>query len=189
MLSTTLATIASLIQLLAFGIYNQQILTGAAHPNIASWGIWAFITVLNFTSYKEMSRDWVKALLPTVDSLACIATFAITLFTGRVANLDRFDWTAFGIGLIAGLTWYKFRSATFANMIIQVGLVIGFVPTLRGALANHHAENGFCWAMWTFAYLMTGTVVILRWKRQPQDLVNPILCVIAHGAIAIVAFA
>ena len=61
--SRMLALIAGLLSVTAFALYNWRNLVGEARPNVSSWAVWAFITVLNFTSYKKLTGDWVKSLL------------------------------------------------------------------------------------------------------------------------------
>jgi hypothetical protein len=182
-----LAAFASVVHIAAYGIYSRQILAGAVRPNAASWAVWSFVTVLNFTSYRSMSGDWVKALLPTAGGLACILTFVVALFAGTARRLDSFDKTALALGLVASLAWWQFDSATYANLILQLCIAIGFVPTYRGLWDNPRNELPLCWRMWTLAYLLTIAVVILRWNGQYQDLAYPILSFLLHGGVAIMA--
>jgi hypothetical protein len=74
---------AGLLNVIAFSIYNWQTLRGQTTPNITSWAVWSFMSLLNFTSYKEMSKDGWKSLLPTISGIQCILTFVLTLFQGQ----------------------------------------------------------------------------------------------------------
>ena len=182
-----LAMVSGIIQVVAFVLYNKYILKGKTHPNIASWGIWAFITVLNFTSYGVMSDDWVKSLLPTVSSLMCIVTFLLSLAKGKLSKLGLFDTAALVFGLAASLAWWQLQSATYANLILQVGICIGFIPTLRSVWKTPSNEQPLPWFLWTGAYALMIVVVYLRWRGQYQELVYPVECLIAHGLVGVLA--
>ena len=127
-----LGMLAGILHLIAFAIYNKQMLNGTSKPNAASWTLWAFLTLLNFSSYFVMSGDWVKSILPMASSLACILTFLFSLYKGKLSKLDLFDCSALVIGIISGFAWWYFSSATYANLILQAAILISFVPTYRG---------------------------------------------------------
>jgi hypothetical protein len=76
-----LAIFASLVHISAFLIYNKDIFKGRCNPSPVSWFIWAFMTVVNFTSYKAMNGNWIVAILPTVGSIMCISTFLFLVFS------------------------------------------------------------------------------------------------------------
>jgi hypothetical protein len=179
-----LTLVASLVQIIGYAIYNVQTFKKMSEPNVASWLLWAVITVFNFTSYRSMSGDWMKSLLPTVSSFFCILTFIVAVIKGgRLSKLSKEDTAALVIGMIATFMWYFLKSATYANLIIQVAVIIGFIPTLRTA----KAERPLAWFIWTSAYTLGVSVVILRWNNHWQDLVYPVMCVFAHLAVALIS--
>lgn len=179
-----LTLVTSLVQIVGFVIYDLQAFKKMSKPNVASWAIWAGITVLNFTSYRSMSGDWMVSLLPTVSSIFCILTFIVAIAKGgRFSKLDGFDRSALVLGIAAMIAWRVLNSAAYANLIVQAGVVIGFVPTWR----NAHKERPAAWFIWTSAYALGIILIAMRWTGQWENLVYPGLCFFAHLAVGIVA--
>jgi len=187
MVSTYLALLASMIQLLGFALYDVRIFTSATHPNIASWSIWTLVTAVNFTSYRSMTKDWAKSLLPTVSWAANIVTFAMIAFTGDWSALSIFDKLAIGFGALAVLAWKLFGSATYANLIMQGCIAIGFIPLYLELAKNPRTETPLPWLLWSLAYVLAIIVVRLRWRKQYQDLAYPVCNLGLHFTVALLA--
>src|SRR4051812_7178219 len=69
-LTLQLGIAAGVLQLVAFALYNKQILQGTSTPNTATWTLWAFLAVLNASSYAAMTADLAKYFLPITSALA-----------------------------------------------------------------------------------------------------------------------
>jgi len=183
--AVSLSAFAGLLHILAFALYNRQMLQGTSQPNTATWTLWTFLTVLNVSSYAVMSGDWVKTILPLASSIACIFTFFFSLFKGKLSKVDPWDGLALGIGVISGLVWRHYKSATYANLILQASVAVSFVPTYRGVWKNPLKEKTLPWYIWSSAYILSIAVITLRWKGQYQDLVYPINCLILHAVVGL----
>ena len=184
-LAVLLGIVAGLLHILAFVLYNKQMLQGTSKPNTATWTLWTFLTVLNVSSYAVMSGDWVKTILPLVSSIACIFTFLFSLYKGKLSKVDPWDGLALGIGIISGLVWWHYKSATYANLILQSSIAVSFVPTYRGVWKNPLKEKALPWYIWSSAYILSIAVITLRWKGQYQDLVYPITGLILHPVVGL----
>lgn len=187
LLGTILGWTAPAVMLLAFAMFNWKTLQGRTRPNVASWGAWVFIAALNCVSYFSMSGDWMKALPPLAASLACIATFFIALFNGKLTKLNRMDSAVLAMGLLVSLAWWIFKSAAFANMILQAAFVVTIMPTLRDIWRKPEAESALPWLTWTVSYALLVVVVVLRWRDNPADLVYPITGITCYGLAGILA--
>lgn len=183
MIAMVLGFIGGAMHVMAFLIYNRQMLRGESKPNTATWSTWVVLSTLNATSYFFMSGDWVKTLLPIASTTACIGTFAFSLLKGKLSKLDPLDTLALILGLGVSFVWWWQRNATFANLLLQIPITISFFPTYRGVVKNPKVEKALPWFIWSSAYIFSITTVILRWKGQPQDLVYPVLCLILHGGV------
>lgn len=182
-----LGVIAGLLQLVAFAIYNKQIIQGTSKPNAATWTLWSYLTVLNVSSYAVMSNDWVKCLLPAASSAACLATFFYAAYKGKLSKLESLDNATLLVGIFAGFVWWYFSSAKFANLILQGAVAISFAPTLRGVWKNPRMERALPWYLWSIAYVLVLVVITMRWRNQYEDLVYPINCLILHAAVGLLA--
>jgi hypothetical protein len=184
-LALWLGITAGAMHVVAFALYNKQMLQGTSVPNAATWTLWTFLTVLNVTSYAAMSGDVVKSILPATSSLACILTFLFSLYKGKLSRIDAWDGIALVIGVVSGLAWWWYHSATYANLILQLSIAISFVPTYRGVWKNPAVERAFPWYLWSSAYILSIVVIALRWEGQYQDLVYPVNCLLLHVAVGL----
>jgi hypothetical protein len=173
-------------------LYNWKNLVGATHPNLSSWVVWAFITILNFTSYKKLTGDWVKSLLPTANAIMCILTALFALRTGSFGGLSNIDQRCLLIGIVAGLYWWIFKSKdyveTLVQIILEVAIVVGFIPTIVGAVHNPSSEPWMSWLLWTVSFGTQYFVVKLTWRGKLIDFLYPVNMFLFHGVVFALAF-
>lgn len=185
-LTIALGLTAALLHGVAYILYNTQTKLGKSSPNAASWSVWAFLSVLNALSYREMSGDVIMALQFYIGSVACILTFLYVLTIGKFSKLKLKEWGLFALGLLATVVWWKFRSATAANMIVIVAFLISFIPTFEGVWRDPFKETPRPWTLWTLAFFATTTNVVLRDGKFIAFL-TPVVLFIAYGSIAILS--
>jgi len=175
------------MHIVAFIIYHKQMLRGTSRPNRATWTLWVFISTLNCISYIVMSKDIVKGFLPIASTIGCIVVFVVSLFKGKLSKLNIRDEIVLVLGFVSLFVWWGYRSATYANLLLQVCIVISFIPTFWGVWVNATNEKTLPWFIWASAYILTITVVFLRWQGQYQDLAYPINCLVLHTGVGILA--
>jgi hypothetical protein len=183
--SVLLGLLAGAISLLAFALYNKDVLAGRTQPNTVAWALFAFLVILNSSSYLAMSGDWVKSLLPLANAMACILTFLLGLAFGKFKGLTGRNKVALSIGVVAALGWWLFRSATFANLLLQATIIIAFIPLIEGVWRNPSIEKPLPWWLWSIAFTLNIGVVLMRWNGQWQDLGYPINVFVLHTLVAI----
>jgi hypothetical protein len=171
---------ALILSICAYIVYSWSNLTGTGHPNISSWFVWTFLTVLNFTSYKKATGDWVKTYLPTANSMMCIVTTVVALCTGSFRNLGMTDLVCLCIGIVAGIWWWKSHSAKQAQILVQIAIDVGFIPTFVTVYNHPSAEPWYCWLMWTASFMFQFGAVKLR-KGKGIDYLYPTNMVITHA--------
>jgi hypothetical protein len=185
-ITVVLGILAAVLHGTAYVLYNMQAKLGKSSPNAASWSIWAFLATLNALSYREMSGDVIATLQFFTGSVACILTFVYVLTIGKFSWPRLKEWGLFGLGLLATLVWWKLRSATGANMIVVIAFLISFVPTFEGVLRDPSKETPRSWVLWTIAFFITITNVLLR-GGKPIVLLMPVILLVAHGSIAVLS--
>ena len=171
---TILLWLAPILNIIACVIYNWKIVHGAVSPNAVAWGIWGVITLLNFTSYKSMTGDWIKSVFPTVSSMLCITTFILSACFGHFAHVETSDFGFLALGILAALVWWWKQSAFYAQVVLQIALFLGFVPIIISLLAHPGTENVWCWAIWTISFIFQTALVLMRWEGRYMDLVYPL---------------
>lgn len=172
-ISTTFGILAGALNILAFIIYNKQMLQETSRPNSATWALWVFTYTLNASSYIIMSGDLIKSILSITNAVACVLTFIFSLYKGKLSKIDLWDGLTLGIGIIAILVWWHYKSATYANMILQVSSVVSFYPTARGIWKDPTQEKALPWCIWSIDCILNIIAIILRWKGQYSDLAYP----------------
>lgn len=182
-----LALVSVMIYLVAFVLYNRQVIRGVSKPNAAMWTLWVLLGFLNAASYRVMTGDWVKALITYAGCTALTLTFVLVLKMGKFTRLSVFDWICLVLGLIAAAAWWIKKDATFANLLMQVCMAISFIPTYRGVWRDPRNEGSIPWFLFSTGYVLSIAVVWLRWTGQIQDLVFPINMVLMHSAVGVLS--
>ncbi len=183
--SIFLALLSGVGTTLAYLDYNRSVFKGETKPNGATWAIWSTIALISTSSYFAASGDIWKSIIPFANILLCIGTFVLALTNGKFKKLDLTDWCALTIGIVAIVVW-KLTTATYANLIVQVAVIIGFIPTWRNVWRTPSCEKSRPWWIWSLSYVIASVVVVLRWKHQWIDIVYPALCIFLHASVPIV---
>ena len=176
-------------------LYNWRILAGTSHPNISSWAVWGFLTVLNFATIRSLTGDWVKSLLPAANSGMCILSAIFIFRYGSIQNLSTIDQVCFWIGAVAAISRLVFKltskstefAASFAQVLLQISLVIGFIPTLSGTWRHPSSEPWFPWLLWTLCFSAQFFAVKFTWRGKYIDYLYPVNMALFHGAVTILA--
>ena len=187
--SIIVSTLAGIGYCIAYLDYNQRVRSGTTVPNGATWAIWSVIAVISAGTYFTVTGDFWKSILPILNILLCIGTFLLAFIAGKFKKLDVTDWLALGLGLVAALVWVVYKSAGYANLIVQVAIMVGFIPTWRAVWKRPLCEHPRPWWIWAASYSIAIAALILRWKNQWIDLVFPVNGVVLHASVPILAYA
>ncbi len=182
-----LVVLAATLHLSAYAVYARKTGRGEATLNTATWILWVFLSALNATSYVLMSGDPMKGAVACAGAAACTVTLAFALARGRASAIGLWDAAALGVGMLAAASWLAFRSATYANLILQAGFVVSMVPVYRAVIRDPRAEPPLPWLMWGSAYAVNLCVVLLRWRGHAADLAYPCINLVTHACVGVVA--
>jgi hypothetical protein len=183
-LTVVLGVTAALLHGVAYLLYARQTKLGYSSPKSASWGLWAFLVIINWLTFGVAIGNWIVALQFLTGSVACIAVFVYMLALRKLSLPTMKEWRLIGLGVLAVLVWWIFRNAAWANAIIFVALAISFIPIYEELWADPQKEMPRSWVLWTLAYLFTTINVVVNWKGNPLNLVMPLGGAILHGAVA-----
>ncbi len=114
-------------------------------------------------------------------------TLVLALFRGQAKAIDVYDVILLCIGIVASLLWWKLKSPSIANVMLQVGITIGFIPTFKSTWNNPDSEMPLCWFLWTASFAIQTYVVLLRWKGKKQELAYPGNSTWLHLVVAILS--
>ena len=184
--SILLAVLSGLLYVGAYLDYIRKVLAGRTAPNGATWAIWSAIALVSFSTYVIASGDLWKSILPLINIALCLTTFILALCCGKFRKLDVPDWVALALALTAVVVW-KLSTAAYANMIVQVAIAIGFMPTWKAVRRDPFCEHPQPWWMWSSSYCIALLVVFLRWRDQWIDVLMPINCILLHASVPVLA--
>jgi hypothetical protein len=182
-----LGAAAALTHLSAYAVYARNTALGRVRLNTATWVLWVFLSALNAASYYAMNGDLAKSAIGIAGACACTVTLGWSLLKDRASRIAPADGLALLAGLLAAGAWWHWRSATFANLILQGGFIVSMVPTYRAVFRDPSTERPLPWLMWGTAYLLTLATVALRWRGHLPDLAYPGINLVTHSGVGIVA--
>lgn len=187
MTTIILSVCGAAIKLAGYGRYFLGIRRGEMRPNMATWTLWTVLSSLNSASYLVLSGDPLKASVALAGTTGCLITYAYALRRGSMQALSSWDGAALGIGLAAGGSWILSHDAGHANLILQAGFLISMIPTYRGLMADHDAEKPLPWLLMSAAYATNVMVVASRYDGNWITYVYPLLNMITHGGVGLLA--
>ena len=169
--------------LIAFVMYNKDLLTGKGNSPIAAWALFCFITLINGLTYLKTGGNWVLTILVFTDCFICTATTMILLLRKkRDLSFSRLDIWAVAIGLVSIVIW-QLSSATYGNWFNQIAYTLGFVPIFRNAWKNPGHEPIKPWAIWTAAFVLNIIAVTLNPTATLVQYIPPVICLVFHFAV------
>lgn len=182
-----LTILSSFIFLWFFIIYNKDILKGLVKPNIVTWGIFSLITLINSITYIAFTHDILKGMLLFTDFFTCIIITLFILFKSNNFKLNILEKIIIFLSASSLILWSLLHNAVYANLLLQPAYILAFIPTLKNVWENPQNENSLVWFMWALSFVLTIVVVIIRWQNNLADLANPLIALILHTSVGLLA--
>lgn len=179
-----LGILSGILQVVGYLAYYVPLYKGESKPNIAVWALWSFGTLVGFLSFKGMSDDWAKSILPLLCNLSCISIFLVALYYGRYKPIDQYEKRVGVIYVIAALV--AIITPTYGNLVQQLGTFVSFQPLIKSVRERKVIERPQPWFIWTAAYTTLLVVCLLDLEKWEQ-LVYPINCLLLHGIIGVLS--
>ncbi len=155
-------------------------------PNTTSWAIWAFGSILNVWSYRDLTGEWnAKTVLPVVCSICCISLFVSCLMRGRFKKMTKLDVIVFSADVVAMIVWAE-NDALVGNIAVQISTLISFFPMIRDVWDDPQNEDPNPWIVWTVAYFLDIMLCCTQWNGW-GEVIYPINCMVLHASVAILA--
>jgi hypothetical protein len=155
---------------------------------VASWTVWLVITTLNLASYGVMTGDFIKTVAIIASELGCLFILAYALKSGIRQKLGAVEWMTLAYGGVAILSWVISRQATAANLVIQAGDFVAFLPTIAALLRSHQGEHPAPWAAWSLGFICSLGVSLSRWQGNWAELAYPVVNIGVHATTFAFAF-
>lgn len=179
-------SLAVLLNIAGYFLYFLQIKRGESNPKLVTWGLWSFLSILNFASYREMT-NWVSSLQFFSDAILCIAISFYIYFHKNMKVWNSEDRIVLLLGFLSIIFWWQYREASYANIITCICYIVSFYPVVKEVWKDPYSENPLSWYVCTFAYGFTFWEVYLGRNSQNVDLLSPILLFVLHFLVALLA--
>jgi hypothetical protein len=108
-------------------------------PNPVSFGIWLLVDIANAITYLNFSSHWIA---PIIMLGGAITIFSLSAYRSKrqKIQLKTFDWICI-VASVASLCIYGITGKSQdVNVIIQIILVIGFLPMIKHLLKTKSSE-------------------------------------------------
>lgn len=184
-----LATLSSVVMMAVVFIYYKQVSSGGSTPNPATWFICLVVMTMNVVTYYSVSNDNVwPVLTPTVITFGIMFILIYSSCKGRLGKLGWVEWLTLCLAVVV----YIFQKVTGdnanSNLMIQVILLISFVPTIVGILRGQLKEKMFSWLTAIVSYVFLIASILCNtewtWTQLAYPFVNGI---IGNGSVALAA--
>lgn len=185
-LSVTFGVMAGVIQLVGYAVYVRL---SNGHANTGTWLIWTLSAGVDLVSYDFITNsDLSKNILPAACATACVMTFTFLLVKGRFAKPDKTDCGMITADSAISIVWWlDVVTGITANLLLQATTLASALPMIRGLITGKEQERLLPWMLWTSAYIIHTGAVLLSLKHW-SELVYPIVNVIMHGTVLVVAY-
>lgn len=182
-----LALGAGILNAAAFLKYNWEVFFGDTRPTAASWFLWSLLTIINVVSYWKMGVNWAALTVLISDTFFCTATFLFLFIVGHFGKLKEDDWTIVILSVVA-IAVGKGFSPKYGNMIIQIPMILSFLPTMRDIKNRKTIEDPKVWLGFTISFFVSFLIVCIKWSGQLEDFVYPLVAITMHALTTFYAY-
>jgi hypothetical protein len=191
-----LAIAAALLQALGYVLYARLFLKKAIRPNAASSFMFAYGTALLVLLEYSDGATWPVLALPGTCAALSVGIALLCLRKRATDPVDRVEATAFSADVWLTVLWaaiafgYGNISPFSAGFLLagNVTTLTAFFPVLRSTWRTPERERPEPWLVWTAAYsLLTVVTLLADQGRHPALLAYPLLSVVLHGSVALMA--
>lgn len=147
----TLSAILTIILICAAGLTNvYKIYKKDVDPTLSTWAIILAATVMSFTTYLAAeNRDIVAGSLNLADLFSTSSITLSILFLGsRKWKMRSYEKYYFLGLLIVGAFWYATSDPFLSNLLTQVIITIGYIPTIHTLyVSKTNTESFTVWGL------------------------------------------
>ena len=129
---------------------------------------------------RVLTGDFVKTVAIIASALGCLFITAYAYVKGTRQALGPVEQGTIAFGGFAILVWIIGREATAANLIIQAGDIVAFVPTLITLVRTRQGEHPAPWAAWSLGFLCSIGVTLESWQGHWAELAYPVVSLSIH---------
>ena len=186
-MSETLATLSGLVMIVVVVFYFMQVAGGSSTPNPATWFIWLVVMAMNVVTYYFVSNgNFWPVLTPSIITLGILLIFIYSFNKGRLGKLGWMEWMTLGLAVVVGIFWQVTKDGTASNLMMQIILLIAFVPTVIGVISGKLKEKPLSWITAVISYVLLIASILCNddwtWVQLAYPFFNGI---VGNGSVAL----
>lgn len=149
--ASVVIAVVVLVLILAAGLTNSvRIYRKEVDPTLSTWVILLVGALLSFATYLSTGKgNLVAGALNGADILSeTIVVLSIILFGVRQWRMRSFEKFYFGGLVVVAVFWFLTANAFISNLLVQVILALGYVPTIHTLLKGKaNVESFAAWGL------------------------------------------
>jgi hypothetical protein len=178
-LSIVLGCLIPVVHFSAFIIYFRAVVRGQSVLYTSMWALTIVSSVLNGITYLAMTHNLVASATPVTNAVAVCSVLVVGWRYRRFRPLRLLDWVVLGIGLAVVGLWVASGSASYANLLLQLALMLAIIPAYVGVWQGEK-ESPLPWGLWSLSHLINLSILLMCWNGKYDALVSPVLYIIAN---------
>jgi len=182
--------IAGLAQLIGYIDYISFVKRGVINPSTGSWLIWSYGNAIVCWIYILGGTLSFQETLPFVCSIACMLTGLYFLYLRKFERPEWWEYLVLSVDVLITIYWLKTRDTELAQTLLQISVMISFIPILRGVWINPNTERKRPWIIWSIAYALlffAESPYIYMWREHYWKFIYPINYFLWHFIVATLA--
>jgi hypothetical protein len=187
--SELLSVLSGVAMLVFVVMYLRQIVLGASTPNPGTWIIWSTVMAMNTASYYfVVGENLWTVLMPVIITLGTLAILAYSCVAGRLGRVGAIEIIVLLLAGAVGIFWATTRDPVASNVMMQIVLIVSFIPTVVGLLRGELRETHLSWdcAVLSYGLLIASVLCTSNWTWV--QLAFPFLNgIVGNGSVAIAA--
>jgi hypothetical protein len=184
--SLVLGMAAACIHVSAYITYNIQTSKGLSKPRASVIGVSVFLAVLLAITYLATTTNLAITLQYIAGSTSAMVTLLNLWIRKRLTRFSKEEYVYGAISFVAGIVWYVFHWAAFANFIILATVLMTYKTLYQGVWRNPYTETARAWLLWALANAVN-TVNVIHLHKEWTAYVSPIVLLISHLAVAVLS--
>jgi hypothetical protein len=183
-----LSSASGLLMVAVTIVYLRQVIRGSSTPNPATWFIWLIVMSLNTLTYYFVSRGNIwNVLTPSAITLGVLLIFSYSFVAGKLGRVGALEVATFLLAVVVGIFWLTTNNSEASNLMMQIILLISFVPTIVGLVRGELKERALPWGLGVLSYGFLIAAILVgsewTWVQLAYPLVNGVA---GNGAVVLV---
>ncbi len=180
-----IALIANIPMLFVYITYFKQVIKQQSVPNPATWLVWSAAMLLNALTYFFLSeKNWYKSSITIIVFILMALIMLYSWKKGKFSKLGLLEGNALFATCLVGALWWLNKETAIANFLLQIILLMSFVPTIVGLLTGANKEKWPPWLLAVITYMLFTTGIIVDFKGDYSLLAYPVINgMIGNGSV------